>query len=96
MRDFNVMSARGRMQHQCESVAQVPVEFVWEPGAESLFCHGISGLLLLKMPGSGEWQLNPQESLWLMAQPGHEGFANLMVMAHTRGSLGAVVRLRPV
>ncbi len=32
VRDFNVMSARDRMHHECEVISGGPVEFVWEPG----------------------------------------------------------------
>jgi environmental stress-induced protein Ves len=94
VRDFNVMSARGRVHHECEPVAGAPVEFVWEPGMEALFCHCIAGTLVLKMRGSAEWNLEPQQSLWLPEQAGYAGFSQLMVMPHSRETLAAVVRLR--
>jgi environmental stress-induced protein Ves len=94
VRDFNVMSARGRVEHECLEVRGTPIEFVWEPGFETLFCLGLTGTLVLKMPGTGEWQLEREESLWLQAVAGQEGLASLMVMPHTRETLGAVVRLR--
>lgn len=94
VRDFNVVSARGRVQHQCERIAVAPVEFVWEPGVDTLFCCCLGGTLVLKMPGSGEWQLDPEESLWLPVTSDKDSFASLMVMPHTRETLGVVVRLR--
>ena len=94
VRDFNVMTARGRVEHECLEISGTPTEFVWEPGIETLFCLGLAGTLVLKTPGAGEWQLQAEESLWLPAESGHAGLASLMVMPHTRGTLGAVVRLR--
>src|SRR5690348_4167646 len=94
VRDFNVMSARDRVEHECLEVSRVPTEFVWEPGLESLFCLTIAGILVLKMPGASEWRLAPEESLWLPVQAEQAGLASLMVMPHSSGSLGAVVRLR--
>ena len=94
VRDFNVMSARGRVEHECLDVSGTPIEFVWEPGVETLFCLGLAGTLVLKMPGAGEWQLAPEQSLWLPAEAGQEGLASLMVMPHSRDTLGAMVRLR--
>lgn len=94
VRDFNVMSARGRVQHECLEVSGGPIEFVWEPGLETLFFLCITGTLVLKMPQTGEWRLEPQESLWLPEQPGHAGLASLMVISHSRGTFGAAVRLR--
>ncbi|MGE5625448.1 MAG: HutD family protein [Bacillota bacterium] len=94
VRDFNVMTARGRVEHECLEIAGMPTEFVWEPGFETLFCLSISGTLVLKMPGASEWQLDSEESVWLPVEAGQEGLASLMVMPHSRGTLGAVVRLR--
>ena len=94
VRDFNVMSARDRVQHECLEVSGGPIEFVWEPGLETLFCLCIVGTLVLKMPHTGEWRLEPEESLWLPVQPGHEGLVSMMVIPHSRGAFGAAVRLR--
>lgn len=94
VRDFNVMSARERMHHECEVISGGPVEFVWEPGLETLFCHCIAGHLALKMRGNAEWQLDPEHSVWLPETAGHHGFSQLMVMPHTRDTLATVVRLR--
>ena len=94
VRDFNVMSARERIHHQCEVISGGPVEFVWEPGFEALFCYCISGNLLLKMRGNTEWQLDTAHSAWLPAEAGFPGFSQVMVMPHTRETLGVVVRLR--
>lgn len=94
VRDFNVMSARTRIHHECEVISGGPVEFVWEPGRETLFCLCISGNLLLKMRGSAEWRLDQEQSLCLPEEAGFPGFSQLMVMPHTRETLGVVVRLR--
>ena len=94
VRDFNVMSARARVHHQCEVIMGAPVEYVWEPGFETLFCHCIAGELVLKMRGSAEWTLVAEQSLWLPAEPGLPGFSQLMVMPHTRDTLAVVARLR--
>lgn len=94
VRDFNVMSARARVQHQCEVVSGAPVEFVWEPGQETLFCHCIGGHVALKMRGSDEWLLQAEHSLWLPAEAGFPGLSNVMVMPHTRDTLAVVARLR--
>jgi len=94
IRDFNVMSARDRVQHECLEISGMPTEFVWEPAVETLFCLAISGMLVLKMPGAGEWHLGPEESVWLPEEAGREGMASLMVMPRSRASLGAAVRLR--
>lgn len=94
VRDFNVMSARARMRHECEVIAGVPVEFVWEPGREALFCHCVSATLVLKMRGNAEWNLASEQSLWLPEAAGHAGFGQLMVMPHSRETLAMVVRVR--
>ena len=94
VRDFNVMSARGRIHHQCEVIAGGPVEFVWEPGLETLFCLCITGNLLLKMRGSAEWHLEAEQSLWLPSEAGYPGFTQVMVMPHSRDTLAVVTRLR--
>ncbi|HEX7964142.1 MAG TPA: HutD family protein [Gammaproteobacteria bacterium] len=96
VRDFNVMSARERVHHECEVLKDAPVEFVWEPGRETLFCHAIAGNLILKMRGSAEWRLEPRQSLSLSAQPDSPGFSQLMVMPHARQTLAVVVRLRRI
>jgi hypothetical protein len=94
VRDFNVMSARTRMHHECEVISGGPVEFVWEPGQETLFCHCVAGNLALKMRGNAEWRLEPEHSVLLPAEAGYLGFSQLMVMPHTRDTLATVVRLR--
>ncbi|HEY3643952.1 MAG TPA: HutD family protein [Gammaproteobacteria bacterium] len=94
VRDLNVMSARERVHHQCEVISGAPVEFVWEPGLETLFCHCIAGHVALKMRGSAEWQLDQEHSVWLPAEPGFPGFSHVMVMPHTRETLAVVTRLR--
>lgn len=96
VRDFNVMSARTRIHHECEVIAGGIVEFVWEPAVEDLFCYGVAGTLVLKMRGSAEWNLEPQQSLWLAAAPGRAGYSQLMVMPHSRNTLAIVVRLRRI
>ena len=94
VKDFNVMSARARTHHECEVIAGVPVEFVWEPGSEAMFCYCVTGTLVLKMRGNTEWTLVPGQSLCLPEVTGQAGFGNLMVMPHSRETLAVVVRLR--
>jgi environmental stress-induced protein Ves len=94
VRDFNVMSARSHMHHECEVISGGPVEFVWEPGQETLFCHCIAATLVLKMRGNAEWNLASAQSLWLPVEAGYPGFSQLMVMPHSRETLAVVVRLR--
>lgn len=94
VRDFNVMSARSRLQHACEAVAAVPLQFNWAPAQDSVFCHCISGTLVLKMRGNAEWTLGAAQSLYLPAAAAQPGQAQLMIMPHSRNTLAAVVRLR--
>jgi hypothetical protein len=82
------------VHHECEVISGGPVEFVWEPGLETLFCHCIAGNLALKMRGNAEWQLEPEHSLCLPEQAGYPGFSQLIAMPHTRDTLAVVTRLR--
>ena len=94
VRDFNVMSLRAGMHHECEPVQGEPVEFVWEPHGETLLCYCISGTLVLKTPRAEEWRLQPGQALLLPAERGRHGLMNLMAVPHSHDTLGVVVRLR--
>jgi len=94
VRDFNVMSARNRVEHRCELVTREVVEFIWEPAVETLLCFCIRGALVLKMKGSGEWHLKGEQSLMLPADAVQSGRTSLMLISHARDSLGLMVRLR--
>ena len=96
VRDFNVMSARSRVQHECEPVMGEPIEFVWEPHGETLLFYCVTGTLVLKAIHADEWQLEPGHALMLSAERGRHGLMNLMAVPHSREALGVVVRLRSI
>lgn len=93
VRDFNVMSARARVEHLCIPILGNHVEFVWDPRRETLLCYSIQGNLVLKMRDSAEWGLEAGHALLLPAVEGAPMGASLIVMPHTRETLGVVVRL---
>lgn len=92
VRDFNVMSARGRVEHLCFPILGNHVEFVWDPRHETLLCYSIEGNLVLKMRDSAEWGLETGRAVLLPAVEAGPAGASLIVMPHTREALGAVVR----
>jgi len=94
VRDFNVMSRRGRVEHHCDAVSDGPLEFIWEPGSEAFLCYCISGTLVLKMRSLREWELEEDQCLLFPAGQEDSLRSNLVTMPHTRGSLGVLVRLR--
>ncbi len=96
VRDFNVISQRSGVHHECEPVMGEPVEFVWEPHGETLLCYSVSGTLVLKAVHAEEWRLEPGQALVLPAERGRHGLMNLMVVPHSRDALGVVVRLRAI
>ena len=93
VRDFNVMTRRDRVQHHCDSVSGGPLEFVWEPGSEAFLCYCVRGTLLLKMRGLAEWELEQDHCLYFPAGQEQSLRSNLVAMAHTRESLGVLVRI---
>lgn len=94
VRDFNVMTQRGRMEHHCDAVGHGPLEFIWEPGSEAFLCYSIRGTLLLKMRGLREWELEEDRCLLFPAGQEQSLRSNLVAMPYTRESLGVLVRLR--
>jgi len=92
VRDFNVMSARGRVEHLCIPILGNHVEFVWDPRRETLLCYSILGNLVLKMRDAAEWGLEAGRAVLLPAAKGAAAGASLIVMPHTRETLGVVVR----
>ena len=95
VRDFNVMSARGRFEHQCVAILGNHVVCNWDPSREAFLCCAIQGNLVLKMRDAEEWGLEAGRSLLLPADKSRAANACLVVMPHTRESLGVVVRLTP-
>ena len=96
VRDFNVISVRSRVHHECEPVMGQPIEFVWEPHGETLLCYCVSGTLVLKAPQAEEWRLEPGQSLLLPSERGRHGLMNLMAVPHSQETLGVVVRLQNI
>ena len=94
VRDFNVMTARGKAEHRCELVTREVVEFAWEPLVETLLCYCLRGTVVIKMPGSGEWHLASGQSLCLPMHATGADRASLMLVSHARNSLAIMVRLR--
>lgn len=92
VRDFNVMSARGRIEHQCVAILGNHVEFIWAPRRETLLCCALRGNLVLKMRDASEWGVEAGRTLLLSAGEDPPADASLMVMPHTRDTLGVVVR----
>lgn len=93
VRDFNVMSARGRVEHQCHAVSGSPLEFIWEPGVEAFLCYCVRGDLVLKMRDFTEWNLEQDECFLFPAGQEDALRSNLVAMPHSRDSLGVLVRL---
>lgn len=91
--DFNVMSARGKIEHRVELVTREAVEFVWEPAVETVLCYCLRGTLVLKMAGSGERHVEQDQSLLLPADPAATGRASAMVISHARDTMAVLVRL---
>jgi len=93
VRDFNVMTQRGRVEHHCDPVSGGPLEFIWHPGDEAFLCYAIRGTLVLKMRGLAEWELEEDHCLLFPAGQEESLRSTLVVMPHTRDSLGALVRI---
>lgn len=93
VRDFNVMTRRDRMQHECDAVSRGPLEFIWEPVSEAFLCYCIRGSLLLKMRELREWELEQDQCLLFPAGQEDALRSRLVTMPRTRDSLGVLVRL---
>lgn len=96
VRDFNVMTARDRMQQHCLALGGAPVEFIWEPPSETLLFYCIRGTLVLKIRNLTEWNLEPDQCLLIPAGQPEPRRINLMVIPHTRDTLAVAVRLNSV
>ena len=94
VRDFNVMTARGQVEHHCDRVSGDALETEWDPVAETLLCYCIRGTLVVKMSGSGEWQVSADQSLYLPTHATRPNRVRLMLASHTRETLSLLVRLR--
>jgi environmental stress-induced protein Ves len=94
VRDFNIMTARGQVEHHCERVSGEAVEIAWDAVAETLLCYCIRGTLVVKMSGSGEWHVTTEQSLCLPVHAARPEPVRLMLASHTRDTLSLLVRLR--
>ena len=92
VRDFNVMTARGRVQQYCLALGGAPVEFSWEPPAETLLFYCIHGTLVLKMRELAEWNLEQDQCLLIPSGQPEPKRIGLMAIPHTRDSLAVAVR----
>ena len=93
VRDFNVMTRRGHVEHHCDALAGGPLEFIWEPGSEAFLCYCIRGTLVLKMRDQQEWELTQDQCLLFPAGQEQSLRSKLVAMPHTRDSLGVLVRI---
>lgn len=94
VKDFNVMTARGRYDHACDVVQGGSREFDWDPRQDTLICHCIVGELVVKTRGRAEWGLDPGHTLLLTPDPGHPAEANIVLAPHIQPTLAVLVRLR--
>lgn len=72
VRDFNVMSRRGVIEHRCDVISGGASEAIWVRASQTLFCHCLHGNLIAKIAGLAEWNLNAGQSLWLPASTSGE------------------------
>lgn len=93
VRDFNVMSAREKITQHCEAIAGGPMEALWKPDTETLFCHCLHGTLIVKLRGVAESSLTAGQSLWLSADE-IAGPARVLFAPNSPGSVGILVTLR--
>jgi len=96
VRDFNVMTARGRVQQYCLALNRAPVEFIWEPPTETLLFYCIRGTLILKIPELAEWNLERDQCLLIPAGQPEPKRISVMAIPHTRDTLAAAVRFNKV
>jgi environmental stress-induced protein Ves len=96
VRDFNVMTARGRYDHACDVVRGGSREFDWDPRQDTLICHCIAGELAVKTRGRAEWGLDPERTLVLYPDQGHPAEANIVLAPHIYPTIAVLVRLRPL
>lgn len=95
VRDFNVMTARGRIKQYCLALGGSPVEFIWEPPVETLLFYCIRGTLILKMRELAEWNLEQDQCLLIPAGQPEPKRISMMAIPHTRETLGVAVRFSP-
>lgn len=92
--DFNVISARGEIDHHCDVVSGRVFEAAWSRSS-TLFAHCLSGNLIVKLRGLAEWSLKAGQSLWFAARPDHETAA-ILFAPNSPQSAAAVVTLHPL
>ncbi|MGH8373437.1 MAG: HutD/Ves family protein [Gammaproteobacteria bacterium] len=79
VRDFNVMSARGKFGHRCEAISGGAATATWQRSLETLFCHCLHGRLIVKLRDSAEWNLTAGQSIWFPAEVSPETIQILLV-----------------
>lgn len=93
VRDFNVLSARGRIAHHCDVIRGSASEAVWQPDTTTLFCHCLQGKLIVKLPDHAEWQLDAEQSLYFQRAP--EFLSTRILLApNSPASVAVLVSLR--
>jgi len=95
VRDFNVLTARGRYDHACDVIRGL-AEFDWDPQQDTLLCYCLSGELVVKTRGRAEWGLEPEHTLFLSPDPSYPSEANIVLAPHIHPTLAVLVRLRPL
>lgn len=70
VRDFNVMSTRGKIKHRVDVIRGGATEAAWGENV-ALFCHCLHGSLIVKSRATEEWHLHGGQSIWFEeAAPG--------------------------
>jgi environmental stress-induced protein Ves len=90
--DFNVISARGKIEHHCDVISGDVHEAAWTR-THTVFAHCLNGNLIVKLRGLAEWTLGAGQSLWFTARPEGET-APILFAPHSPQSVAVVVTLR--
>ncbi|HEX5340329.1 MAG TPA: HutD family protein [Gammaproteobacteria bacterium] len=93
VRDFNVMSVRGEIEHHCEVISGGASEATWERNSGTLFCHCLHGTLIVKLPGTTEWNLNAGQSLCFPAEDSGEA-VRVLLAPNSPATVAVLVTLR--
>lgn len=93
VRDFNVMSKRGVIEHRCDVISGGASEAAWRRASQTLFCHCLHGNLIVKIAGIAEWSLNAGQSLWLPASGSGET-AQIVLVPNSPHTVAVLVTLQ--
>ncbi|MGH8401469.1 MAG: HutD/Ves family protein [Gammaproteobacteria bacterium] len=93
VRDFNVMSARGKIEQRCEVISGGASEATWQRNSGTLFCHCLHGTLIVKLPGKTEWNLTAGQSLWFSTEGSSEN-ARVLLVPNSPATVAVLVTLR--